>query len=98
MERTDKLRLHEQALERLTALVKMRSQLLRRLHAAAEVAANITPAVGMVVEYDTSSARALLDEIDAMARSVAAGVDDVNRCAAEIGKPPIRWQKFYFDD
>ena len=98
MARMDKIRLYAEALERLTTLVKMRSLLLRRLHAAAEVAANITPAVGMVVEYDTGSARALLDEIDAMALSVAAGVDDVNRCAAEIGKPPIRWQKFYFDD
>ena len=85
--------LHDQAWKQLSDLVQERSRLLRSLAQMATIAAEITPATGMMVEFDIEKARPLLDQVEDLTPQIAAGIVQVNRHARGIGKPQIRWFK-----
>ena len=90
--------LHEAAWEHLCELVSQRDKLLHSLEAAARVAMDITPAIGVVIDYDSISARDLLDAIDQLTPRIVAQMEELNGYARQIGKPEITWRKIDLRD
>lgn len=72
-------KLYREAWHRLFQLVMRRNGLLRRLDRMVAPAMNLTPATGIVVEFDTDKARLLLAVIDGLTPRITAGVEEVNR-------------------
>ena len=83
---------HEAALQRLSGLVSERDKSLRLLEITARVATGITPATGMVIEFDIASARNLVDAIYELTPKIAAQMVELNGYARQLGKPDIIWQ------
>jgi hypothetical protein len=87
---TDDIRtLHAAAWNRLYELVKERNKLLRDLAARANFAADLTPATGMLGEFDIVQAKGILARLNAMTFMLDAALDELNGYAKQIAKPII---------
>ena len=93
----DLRKLYREAWNRLFEVVKLRNKLLRRLDVMATPAISITLATGMLIEFDTDQARALLAEIDRLTPRLKAGVEEVNQYAGRTGSPVVKWQAPHLD-
>lgn len=84
--------LYEEAWHDLFDLVVSRNLLLRRLDKMARVAMDVTPATGLVIEFDVSRAERLVAEIEELNQLISAGIQDVNLYAEQCGAPSVKWQ------
>ncbi len=84
--------LYDLAWHELFDLVESRSKLLRKLDMMARMAMDLTPATGMVIEFDVSRAEQLLAGIDDLMPRISAGIQKVNGYAEQCGRPTIKWQ------
>ena len=86
------------AWDRLFELLVQRNKSLRCLNMMVSLTTEVTPATGMVIEFDTSLARQLLDEVDTLTPRISEAIEDVNKDAEKIAKPQIQWRKLYLPD
>lgn len=80
---------YDQAWQVLFDLVLQRNRLLEQLHRMAQLASELTPASGMVIEFDMETAGKLLQEASELAPKIDAAIEDVNHWGKQIGKPKI---------
>ncbi len=84
--------LYDEAWHQLFDLVAKRSALLRSLDMMAKLAMDMTPATGMVIEFDVSRAEEMLRQIDALTGEISGAMQRVNSFAERCGAPSIKWQ------
>jgi hypothetical protein len=84
--------LYDEAWHQLFEMVARRSALLRSLDMMAKLAMEMTPASGMVIEFDVSRAEELLKQIEEMTDEISGGIQRVNSFAERCGAPSIKWQ------
>ncbi len=83
---------YEQARQKLLALVLARNKLLLRLDGLTLTPLNLSPASGLVADFDRTAARQIIDEVDRLAPQIDDLLAEVNRLAVECGKPTLDWQ------
>ncbi len=88
--------LYDEAWQQLFNMVAKRSTLLRNLDMMAKLAMDMTPATGMVIEFDVSRAEEILRQIEAMTDEISGGIQRVNSFAEQCGAPSIKWQNLPF--
>ena len=88
----DARKLYGEAWNSLFDLVLVRNNFLQRLDMMARPAMDATPAGGIVFEFDTARARALLAEIDELTPGIHAGMEKVNEYAKQTDLPRVHWQ------
>ena len=84
--------LYDEAWLQLFDLVAQRSALLRNLDTMAKLAMEMTPAAGMVIEFDVSRAEELLAQIEQMTDEISGAMQRANRFAEQCGAPSVKWQ------
>ncbi len=84
--------LYEEAWHDLFDLVISRNRLLRRLEEMARVAMEMSPATGLVIEFDVSRAEQLVAGIEELNQLISAGIQEVNLYAEQCGAPSVKWQ------
>ncbi len=85
--------LYDEAWHELFDLVEMRSKVLHKLATMSSLATDMTPATGMVIEFDVTRAEELIAAVDDMTPRITEGIQRVNALAEKCGKPSLRWQK-----
>ena len=90
--------LHKQAWNLLFDLVKQRNALLRSVAVRANWASNLTPATGMIGEFDYDLAREMLATAEQLTPAIYAAMEELNVIAAQIGAPQIRKQPLNIND
>jgi hypothetical protein len=83
---------YEEAWHELCDLVASRNRLLRSLDAMARLAMDVSPAGGMVIEFDVSRAEELLAQVEALSGEISAGMQKLNGYAEQCGAPSVKWQ------
>ncbi len=73
-------------------LVASRSAVLRTLDMLARLAMDMTPASGMVIEFDVSRAEELLTRVEELNAEISGAMQRVNSFAERCGAPSIKWQ------
>ncbi len=58
----------------------------------AKLAMDMTPASGIVIEFDVSRAEELLARIEALTDEITGAIQRVNSFAEQCGAPSIKWQ------
>jgi hypothetical protein len=53
---------------------------------------DMTPATGMVIEFDVSHAEELVSTIDELTFLISSGIQSVNLYAEQCGAPSVKWQ------
>lgn len=84
--------MHDEAWNELFDLVMSRNEVLKRLDMMAKMAMDMTPATGMVIEFDVTRAEELIAAIDDLTPRISAGIQRVNRLAEQCGRPSLKWQ------
>ncbi len=84
--------LYDEAWHELFELVAQRNKLLRALEMMTRFAMDMTPASGMVIEFDVSRAEELVAGIDGLTPRISAGIQKVNVYAEQCGRPTVKWQ------
>ncbi len=84
--------LYDEAWQQLYDLVARRSVLLRSLDMMARMAMDMTPAAGMVIEFDVSRAEELLAQIEQITDEITGAIQRVNSFAEQCGAPSVKWQ------
>src|SRR5512141_2186436 len=83
---------YEEAWHELCDLVASRNRLLRSLDAMARLAMDVSPAGGMVIEFDISRAEELVSQVDALTRDISTGMQKLNSYAEQCGASSVKWQ------
>ena len=84
--------LYDEAWHQLFEMVAKRRNALRSLDIMAKLAMEMTPAAGMVIEFDVSRAEELLGEIEQLTDEISGAIQRVNRFAEQCGAPSVKWQ------
>jgi hypothetical protein len=84
--------LYDEAWHELFDLVESRNKLLRSLGMMSNLAMEVTPAAGMVIEFDVSRAEELVAGVDELTHRISAGIQRVNSYAEKCGAPSLKWQ------
>ena len=84
--------LYDDAWHELFDLVAQRNKLLHTLDMMTKLAMDMTPAAGMVIEFDVSRAEEIVAAIDELTPQISAGIQKVNIYAEQCGSPSIKWQ------
>jgi hypothetical protein len=84
--------LYDDAWNQLFDLVASRNALLRALEAMSRLAMDVTPASGMVIEFEVTRAEELVARIEQLTGEISAGIQEVNILAEHCGAPSIKWQ------
>ena len=84
--------LYDEAWQQLFDLVARRSALLRNLDTMAKLAMEMTPAAGMVIEFDVTRAEELLAQIENVTDEITGAMQRVNSFAEQCGAPSVKWQ------
>ena len=69
-----------------------RGALLRTLDMAAKLAMEMTPAAGIVIEFDVTRAEELLAKIEDLDAEISGAMQRVNSFAERCGAPSVKWQ------
>jgi hypothetical protein len=73
-------------------MVATRSALLRSLDMSAKLAMEMTPAAGIVIEFDVTRAEELLTRIEELNAEISGAMQRVNSFAERCGAPSVKWQ------
>ncbi len=84
--------LYDEAWQQLYDLVVKRSALLRSLDIMAKMAMEMSPAAGMVIEFDVTRAEELLGQIEHITGEISGAIQRVNSFAEQCGAPSVKWQ------
>ncbi len=84
--------LYDEAWQQLYDLVVKRSALLRSLDIMAKMAMEMSPAAGMVIEFDVTRAEELLEQIEQITGEISGAIQRVNSFAEQCGAPSVKWQ------
>jgi len=84
--------LYDEAWHQLFDLVDRRNKLLHALNMMTTFAMDMTPATGMVIEFDVTRAEELVAAIDALTPQISTGIQRVNGYGEQCGRPTIKWQ------
>jgi hypothetical protein len=84
--------LYDEAWHQLASMVARRSALLRTLDVMAKLAMEVSPASGMVIEFDVSRAEELLKQVEALTDEISGGMQRLNSFAEQCGAPSVKWQ------
>lgn len=84
--------LYDDAWNQLFDLVASRNALLRVLETMSRLAMDVTPASGMVIEFEVTRAEELVARIEQLTGEISAGIQEVNILAEQCGAPSIKWQ------
>ncbi len=88
---TEADRHYQEALGRLSDLVRERDQVLLQLDTLASLPLSISPRSGHVAKFDTGHAQRLLEKIERQNLRIEQAMRTVNEIAAENGLPKIDW-------
>jgi hypothetical protein len=83
---------YEETWHELFALVAGRNRLLHSLDSMARLAMDMTPAGGMVIEFDVSRAEELIRRIDELTGEISGAMQKLNGYAEQCGAPSVKWQ------
>ncbi len=83
---------HQQSMWRLAELVLQRNRSLLRLNTLAILPLGLTPASGMIAEFDTHAARKLLDQIDRQTERINDALAETNHQGGLCGSAPVTWR------
>ncbi len=84
--------LYDEAWNQLFDLVASRNALLRSLYTMSRLAMDVTPASGMVIEFEVTRAEELVAKIEQLTAAISAGIREVNSLAERCGAPSVQWQ------
>ncbi len=84
--------LYEESLHQLSELVAKRSAHLRALDVMTRLAMEMTPASGMIIEFDISRAEEQLAAVERLTAEISSAIQRVNRFAERCGAPSVKWQ------
>ncbi len=84
--------LYDEAWNQLFDLVTSRNALLRTLETMSRMAMEITPASGLVIEFDVSRAEEIVARIEQITAEISAAIQEVNNLAEQCGAPSVKWQ------
>ncbi len=80
---------YETTWQRLLELAGNRNLLLRQLSSMANVAGEFVPANGVLIEFNVDRAQSILAQLQELRPRLFATIEELNRYAAQIGKPRI---------
>jgi hypothetical protein len=83
---------YEEAWHELLDLARNRNRLLRSLDTMARVAMDVTPAEGLLIEFDVTRAEDLISLVDMLTPKITAGIQKLNGLAELCGRPTVKWQ------
>ncbi|HEX8991460.1 MAG TPA: hypothetical protein VF784_07250 [Anaerolineales bacterium] len=84
--------MYDEAWNQLFDLVASRNALLRALNTMSRLAMEVTPASGMVIEFEVTRAEELIVKIEQLTGEISAGIREVNTLAERCGAPSVQWQ------
>ena len=84
--------MYDEAWNQLYDLVASRNSLLRALDTMSRLAMDVTPASGLVIEFEVTRAEELVAKIEQLTAEISAGIREVNSLAERCGAPSIQWR------
>ncbi len=84
--------LYDEAWNELLELVASRNALLRMLETMSRMAMGVTPASGIIIEFDVTRAEQIVARIEELTAEISYGIQEVNSLAEQCGAPSVKWQ------
>jgi len=87
---------YETTWQQLLDLANTRNLLIQQLASMAHVAGEFYPANGILIEFNVDRAQSILAQLQEVRSKLFSTIEELNRYAAQIGKPRIERKRLDF--